>query len=163
MPDAWGIDQLFPVMPLERMNEPLDHRAIIQDITCYSDGQLKSYADGNGIEPSLPLPLYKEDQQYLLGMFMVGAYQEILGDLHNLFGDTDSVHVELNDDGSYKLTNIIKGDTVADVLRYVQFDAKKLIASYTKQLAKLDMLDGRKDELLDELKAGVYGYTYFED
>ena len=105
----------------------------------------------------------KEDEQYLLGMFMVGAYQEILGDLHNLFGDTDSVHVELTDDGSYKLTNIIKGDTVADVLRYVQFDAKKLIASYTKQLAKLDMQDGRKDELLDELKAGVYGYTYFED
>ncbi len=163
MPDAWGIDQLFPVMPLERMNEPLDHRAIIQDITCDSDGQLKSYADGNGIEPSLPLPVYKEDEQYLLGMFMVGAYQEILGDLHNLFGDTDSVHVELTEDGSYKLTNIIKGDTVADVLRYVQFDAKKLIASYTKQLAKLEMDDSKKDELLDELKAGVYGYTYFED
>lgn len=163
MPDAWGIDQLFPVMPLERMNEPLTDRAIIQDITCDSDGQLKSYADGNGIEPSLPLPEYKEDQQYLLGMFMVGAYQEILGDLHNLFGDTDSVHVELTDDGSYKLTNIIKGDTVADVLRYVQFDAKKLIASYTRQLAKVDLDSNTKDALLDELKSGVYGYTYFED
>lgn len=163
MPDAWGIDQLFPVMPLERMNEPLTDRAIIQDITCDSDGQLKSYADGNGIEPSLPLPEYKEDQQYLLGMFMVGAYQEILGDLHNLFGDTDSVHVELTDDGSYKLTNIIKGDTVADVLRYVQFDAKKLIASYTRQLAKVDLDSSTKDALLDELKSGVYGYTYFED
>ncbi|MDX1678448.1 MAG: arginine decarboxylase, partial [Arsukibacterium sp.] len=153
----------FPVMPLERMLEPLDHRAIIQDITCDSDGQLKSYADGNGIESSLPLPVYKEDQQYLLGMFMVGAYQEILGDLHNLFGDTDSVHVELTDDGGYKLTNIIKGDTVADVLRYVQFDASKLLMSYTKQLAKLDMSSEQKEALLDELKSGVYGYTYFED
>jgi arginine decarboxylase len=96
-------------------------------------------------------------------MFMVGAYQEILGDLHNLFGDTDSVHVELTEDGGYKLTNIIKGDTVADVLRYVQFDAIKLLASYTKQLAKLDMSDAQKEALLDELKSGVYGYTYFED
>lgn len=163
MPDAWGIDQLFPVMPLERMNEPLDHRAIIQDITCDSDGALKSYADGNGIESSLPLPMYNEDQQYLLGMFMVGAYQEILGDLHNLFGDTDSVHVELEADGSYQLTNALKGDTVADVLRYVAFDAEKLIASYAEQLAKRGFDAAQQASMLDELKAGVYGYTYFED
>lgn len=163
MPDAWGIDQLFPVMPLRRMNESLEQRAIIQDITCDSDGQLKSYSDGNGIEPSLPLPAYKEDQQYLLGMFMVGAYQEILGDLHNLFGDTDSVHIELTHDGHYKLTNPLKGDTVADVLHYVQFDAKKLITSYMRQLAKLNLPDSKKDLLLSELKSGVYGYTYFED
>lgn len=163
MPDAWGIDQLFPVMPLERMHEPLDHRCIIQDITCDSDGMLKSYADGNGIETSLPMPVYKEDEQYLLGMFMVGAYQEILGDLHNLFGDTDSVHVELTEDGGYQLTNAIKGDTVADVLRYVHFDAAKLIQSYSRQLERLDMTTERRDELLEELKAGVNGYTYFED
>jgi arginine decarboxylase len=163
MPDAWGIDQLFPVMPLERMNEPLDHRAIIQDITCDSDGALKSYADGNGIESSLPLPIYNEDQQYLLGMFMVGAYQEILGDLHNLFGDTDSVHVELEADGSYQLTNALKGDTVADVLRYVAFDAEKLIDSYAEQLAKRGFDAAQQASMLDELKAGVYGYTYFED
>jgi arginine decarboxylase len=163
MPDAWGIDQLFPVMPLERMNESLEHRAIIQDITCDSDGALKSYADGNGIESSLPLPIYKEDEQYLLGMFMVGAYQEILGDLHNLFGDTDSVHVELNSDGSYKLTNAIKGDTVADVLRYVQFDAEKLLQSYQNQLATSKFSAEQQASMLDELKAGVYGYTYFED
>lgn len=163
MPDAWGIDQLFPVMPLERMHEPLDHRCIIQDITCDSDGMLKSYADGNGIESSLPMPAYKEDEQYLLGMFMVGAYQEILGDLHNLFGDTDSVHVELTDDGGYQLTNAIKGDTVADVLRYVHFDANKLIQSYSDQLGALDMSAERRAELLEELKAGVNGYTYFED
>ena len=163
MPDAWGIDQLFPVMPLERMNETLEHRAIIQDITCDSDGVLKSYADGNGIESSLPLPSYKEDSQFLLGMFMVGAYQEILGDLHNLFGDTDSVHVELDEEGGYRLTNAIKGDTVADVLRYVQFDAKKLLASYQKQLARMDFSPEMQSSYLDELKAGVYGYTYFED
>ncbi|MBY0418927.1 MAG: arginine decarboxylase, partial [Pararheinheimera sp.] len=163
MPDAWGIDQLFPVMPLERMNESLEHRAIIQDITCDSDGVLKSYADGNGIESSLPLPSYKEDSQFLLGMFMVGAYQEILGDLHNLFGDTDSVHVELDEEGGYRLTNAIKGDTVADVLRYVQFDAKKLLASYQKQLARMDFTPEMQASYLDELKSGVYGYTYFED
>ena len=145
------------------MNESLEHRAIIQDITCDSDGVLKSYADGNGIESSLPLPAYKEDSQFLLGMFMVGAYQEILGDLHNLFGDTDSVHVELDDEGGYRLTNAIKGDTVADVLRYVQFDAKKLLASYQKQLAKMDFTPEMQTSYLDELKAGVYGYTYFED
>jgi arginine decarboxylase len=145
------------------MNESLEQRAIIQDITCDSDGALKSYADGNGIESSLPLPAYKEDEQYLLGMFMVGAYQEILGDLHNLFGDTDSVHVELNSDGSYKLTNAIKGDTVADVLRYVQFDAEKLLQSYKNQLATSKFNAAQQASMLDELKAGVYGYTYFED
>jgi arginine decarboxylase len=151
-------------MPLERMNESLEHRAIIQDITCDSDGQLKSYADGNGIESSLPLPLYKEDEQYLLGMFMVGAYQEILGDLHNLFGDTDSVHVELNEDGTYMLTNPLKGETVADVLQHVEFDAEVLLKSYSNQLEKHPhFTPEQRIALLEELKAGVYGYTYFED
>jgi arginine decarboxylase len=96
-------------------------------------------------------------------MFMVGAYQEILGDLHNLFGDTDSVHVELNPDGTYSLANAIKGDTVADVLRYVAFDAEKLINSYSNQLGRSSFSTETQQAMLEELKAGVYGYTYFED
>ncbi|MDX1728691.1 MAG: biosynthetic arginine decarboxylase, partial [Pseudoalteromonas tetraodonis] len=121
LPDVWGIQQLFPVMPIENLTQPLTQRAIIQDITCDSDGQIRDYVEGAGIETSLPIPEYTQGQQYHIAMFMVGAYQEILGDLHNLFGDTDSVHVELNEQG-YVLTNAIKGDSGKDVLKFDDYD-----------------------------------------
>ncbi|TCI02680.1 biosynthetic arginine decarboxylase [Corallincola luteus] len=161
LPDIWGIQQLFPVMPLQGMDRPLTDRAIIQDITCDSDGQIRQYVDGAGIEASLPMPKAKQDEEQLLGFFMVGAYQEILGDLHNLFGDTDSVHVELTDDG-YSLSRLMKGDTAAQVLDYVHFEPRRLVESYRRQLAKVG---NRKEvnKLLIELEAGVSGYTYFED
>lgn len=163
LPDVWGIDQLFPILPLQRLNEPLDQRVIIQDITCDSDGQIRMYSDGAGIEASLPIPTYSEEQECLIGMFMIGAYQEILGDLHNLFGDTDSVHVEATNDGSYTLTNLLKGDTVSDVLRTVHFNPEQLLISYQKQLNKLDITTEQRKLFLSELQEGLNGYTYFED
>ena len=162
LPDVWGIQQLFPVMPIENLTQPLTQRAIIQDITCDSDGQIREYVEGAGIETSLPIPEYKHGEQYHLAMFMVGAYQEILGDLHNLFGDTDSVHVELNDDG-YVLTNAIKGDSVKDVLKFVDYDSAILAENFASQINKLDASEQCKASYLAELNAGLEGYTYFED
>ena len=165
LPDVWGIDQLFPVMPIQYLNQPLVNRAIIQDITCDSDGQIRQYADGAGIESSLPLPAYTENNDYLMGMFMVGAYQEILGDLHNLFGDTDSVHVELSSESEngYVLTQSLKGESVAEVLTHVQFDPSKLLNSYQDKVNALSIDKKTKEQYLTELQAGLTGYTYFED
>ena len=162
LPDVWGIQQLFPVMPIENLTQPLTQRAIIQDITCDSDGQIREYVEGAGIETSLPIPEYKHGEQYHIAMFMVGAYQEILGDLHNLFGDTDSVHVELNDEG-YVLTNAIKGDSVKDVLKFVDYDSAILADNFAYQVNKLDVSTQCKEGYLAELNAGLEGYTYFED
>lgn len=165
LPDVWGIEQLFPVMPIQYLDQPLENRAIIQDITCDSDGQIRQYADGAGIESSLPLPPYSELNDYLIGMFMVGAYQEILGDLHNLFGDTDSVHVELSDSDpkGYRLTQAVKGESVAEVLSHVQFDDKKLMNNYQVQLDNTELSTTKKQQFVDELASGLAGYTYFED
>ncbi|MFY8326774.1 biosynthetic arginine decarboxylase [Pseudoalteromonas sp. ZZD1] len=162
LPDVWGIQQLFPVMPIENLDKPLTQRAIIQDITCDSDGQIREYVEGAGIETSLPIPQYIPGQQYHVAMFMVGAYQEILGDLHNLFGDTDSVHVELNEQG-YQLTNAIKGDSVKDVLKFVDYDSEILAENFASTVAKLSISDSEKAQYLVELNAGLAGYTYFED
>ncbi|MDN3378594.1 MULTISPECIES: biosynthetic arginine decarboxylase [unclassified Pseudoalteromonas] len=162
LPDVWGIQQLFPVMPIENLDKPLTQRAIIQDITCDSDGQIREYVEGAGIETSLPIPQYVPGQQYHVAMFMVGAYQEILGDLHNLFGDTDSVHVELNEQG-YQLTNAIKGDSVKDVLKFVDYDSEILAENFASTVAKLSISDSEKAQYLVELNAGLAGYTYFED
>ncbi|KZX00612.1 arginine decarboxylase [Pseudoalteromonas luteoviolacea] len=162
LPDVWGIEQLFPVMPINDLDKPLTQRAIIQDITCDSDGQIRDYVEGAGIESSLPMPPYQHGQQYHLAMFMVGAYQEILGDLHNLFGDTDSVHVELDEQG-YKLTNALKGDCVEDVLRFVHYDKQQLVDNFTKTVQGLSTTQQTKDAYLQELQSGLAGYTYFED
>ncbi|GAA72088.1 biosynthetic arginine decarboxylase [Pseudoalteromonas sp. BSi20439] len=162
LPDVWGIQQLFPVMPIENLTQPLTQRAIIQDITCDSDGQIREYVEGAGIETSLPIPEYTQGQQYHIAMFMVGAYQEILGDLHNLFGDTDSVHVELNEQG-YVLTNAIKGDSVKDVLKFVDYDSELLADNFATQINKLNVSAHCKEGYLAELNAGLEGYTYFED
>lgn len=165
LPDVWGIDQLFPVMPIKYLDQPLENRAIIQDITCDSDGQIRSYVDGAGIESTLPLPPYTDNNDYLIGMFMVGAYQEILGDLHNLFGDTDSVHVQIdeNDPRGYVFTQSLKGENVADVLAHVQYDSSKLLVSYEKQLQNADVEPIKAKQFVEELQAGLTGYTYFED
>ena len=162
LPDVWGIEQLFPVMPIERLNEPCSQRAIIQDITCDSDGQIREYVDGAGVEASLPIPPYEFGQQYHLGMFMVGAYQEILGDLHNLFGDTDSVHVELTDNG-FTLTNALKGDSVQDVLKYVHYKQSDLKQNYKARFADSEITSDLQQAYFAELEAGLSGYTYFED
>lgn len=165
LPDVWGIEQLFPIMPLKYLNEELGSRAVIQDITCDSDGQITQYADGAGIETSLPLPKYQGQCDYLIGMFMVGAYQEILGDLHNLFGDTDSVHVEIDESekSGYRLTKLIKGESVTDVLRHVHFEPEKLAESYAQQLNQTQISEAQKQSYLEELQLGLEGYTYFEN
>ena len=163
LPDVWGIDQIFPVMPINGLNRPLSRRAVIQDITCDSDGRIDQYVDGQGIETTLALPEEKEGEPLLMGFFMTGAYQEILGDMHNLFGDTHSVDVRLNDRGEYDIGKPITGDTVAKVLRYVNFEPENLIKSYQDKFAASNLDKPTQARLLDELKAGLEGYTYLEE
>jgi arginine decarboxylase len=164
MPDHWAIDQIFPVLPLNRLNERPERRAVLQDITCDSDGRIDLYVDGEGIETTLPLHAPKPGEPYLLGIFMLGAYQEILGDMHNLFGDTDSVHVEPTTDGGYKLTQARRGDTVGSVLRYVHFDAEDLLGAYREKIAEVKDLDSdTRKAYLKEFQEGLDGYTYLED
>ena len=163
LPDAWAIDQVFPILPLTGLEQVPDRRVILQDLTCDSDGCIDYYIDGQGLETTLPLPAYKPGQPYWLAMFLVGAYQEILGDMHNLFGDTDSVNVVLEEDGSYRLEQPTSGDLVKDVLRYVHFDPEALIRSYQKQLEESSLSEPAKKNYLAELIAGMHGYTYLED
>lgn len=164
MPDHWAIDQIFPVVPLNRLNEAPTRRAVLQDITCDSDGRVDLYVNAEGVDTTLPLHAPREGEPYLLGIFLVGAYQEILGDMHNLFGDTDSVHVELLPDGSHRLVAPRRGDTVDSVLRYVHFDAEDLLVAYREKVRLAPDLDAsRRDLYLRELAAGLEGYTYLED
>jgi arginine decarboxylase len=164
MPDHWAIDQIFPVVPLNRLNEPPTRRGVMQDITCDSDGSIDLYVDGEGIDSTLPLHPLRENEPYLLGIFLVGAYQEILGDMHNLFGDTDSVHVEMQPDGSHLLSQAQQGDTVGSVLRYVHFNADDLLASYRAKIERATSVSAKnRESYLDELSEGLKGYTYLED
>lgn len=163
LPDVWGIDQIFPVMPINGLNRPLNRRAVIQDITCDSDGRIDQYVDGQGIETTLPLPEEVPGEPLLMGFFMTGAYQEILGDMHNLFGDTHSVDVRLNAQGEYDIGTPITGDTVAKVLRYVNFEPNNLLEAYRAKFAASDLDSNTQGLLLEELRAGLEGYTYLEE
>ncbi|MBD3642122.1 MAG: biosynthetic arginine decarboxylase [Marinobacter sp.] len=163
LPDVWGIDQIFPVMPINGLNRPLTRRAVIQDITCDSDGRIDQYVDGQGIETTLPFPEANGDEPLLMGFFMTGAYQEILGDMHNLFGDTHSVDVRLDDHGGYAISDPITGDTVAKVLRYVNFEPDQLLEAYRRKFSASDLSDSQQKALLAELAAGLEGYTYLEE
>lgn len=126
MPDSWAIDQLFPLMPIHRLDEEPTRHAVIGDITCDSDGKIDRFTCGSGRQRTLKLHSYDTERPYQIGVFMVGAYQEILGDLHNLFGDTHAVHVELQPSGDVAIQSIVKGDTVSEVLGYVQYDDREL-------------------------------------
>ncbi|HLD14683.1 MAG TPA: biosynthetic arginine decarboxylase [Burkholderiales bacterium] len=163
MPDHWAIDQVFPILPLSRLNEAPTRRAVLQDITCDSDGRVGLYVDCEGVETSLPLHALKPGEPYLLGIFMVGAYQEILGDMHNLFGDTDSVHVQLMSSGKYELVQPRRGDTVDSVLRHVNFEPQELIVDYRAKVEGAKGLSpAQRTNYLAELTAGIEGYTYLE-
>ncbi|MCM5704417.1 biosynthetic arginine decarboxylase [Larsenimonas salina] len=162
LPDVWGIDQIFPILPLTNLTEPVTRRGVIQDITCDSDGRIDHYVDGQGIEATLPLPEWRDDEPKLMGFFLVGAYQEILGDLHNLFGDTDSIDVTLGEDGQWRLGTPIQGDRVADVLGYVNFDAGHLKERLRRQLMHCELSGPERARFMDELEAGLEGYTYLE-
>ncbi|MBQ5373075.1 MAG: biosynthetic arginine decarboxylase, partial [Bacteroidaceae bacterium] len=126
MPDSWGIDQLFPIMPISRLSERPDRSATLQDITCDSDGKITAYVNGGQQTSYLPLHKVEAGEHYYIGVFLVGAYQEIMGNMHNLFGDTNAVHISVDEKG-YRIDQVIDGETVADVLEYVQYDPKKLV------------------------------------
>ncbi|WP_298609846.1 biosynthetic arginine decarboxylase [uncultured Thiothrix sp.] len=163
MPDAWAIDQIFPIMPLHQLDEAPTRRVTLQDLTCDSDGTIERYVEHGRLETTLPLHALKPEQSYLLGIFMVGAYQEILGDLHNLFGDTDSINVELFPDGSYQISEPERGDTIDELLRSIHFEPKDLLAQCRKKLAAAVDNTDRQKMLLREIEAGLIGYTYLED
>jgi arginine decarboxylase len=162
MPDAWAIDQIFPVMPLQRLDEEPTRRAVLQDLTCDSDGQINAYLDRQSIETTMPLHETEPGEGYLLGVFLVGAYQEILGDMHNLFGDTHSVNIELDDNGGYRLVAPMRGDGADDLLRYVHIDPEDLERAYRKKLVDADISAEQRKLFERELIAGLNSYTYLE-
>lgn len=162
LPDVWAIDQVFPIMPLHRLHEPPSRVARIHDLTCDSDGCVDLYVDQDGVESALPLHELDPAEPYLIGIFLVGAYQEILGDMHNLFGDTDAVNVAVDPDGGYRLSAPERGDAVDELLRYVHYDPAEMQASYRRKLAEqgVDRVEATRYE--QALTAGLHGYTYFE-
>ncbi len=163
LPDVWAIDQIFPIVPLHRLDEAPARRAVIQDLTCDSDGRIDQYVDREGVESTLPLHAWRPGEPYLLGFFLVGAYQEILGDMHNLFGDTDSVNVVLDAGGGYRLEDAQRGDTVDALLRYVHFDPQTLRERYRTKLEAAPIDAARRAAYWESLEGGLDGYTYLED
>ena len=165
LPDSWAIDQLFPIVPIQRLDERPTRNATIQDITCDSDGKIANFVTNRHVSHVLPVHSLKKNEKYYLGVFLVGAYQEILGDMHNLFGDTNAVHVSVKDN-SYHIDQIFDGETVADVLDYVQYNPKKLVRQLetwvTKSVkeGKISIEEGK--EFLSNYRSGLYGYTYLE-
>jgi arginine decarboxylase len=166
MPDSWAIKQLFPIMPIHRLNEKPSRHAVLGDITCDSDGKVDQFIDRRDVKRTLPLHDFN-GQDYYIGAFLVGAYQEILGDLHNLFGDTNAVHVRLSPTGEVMLDEVIKGDTVREVLDYVQFKAENLVTRLRRSVEEA-VREGRlgyeeSGRLLRFYEEGLHGYTYLED
>ena len=166
LPDSWAIDQIFPIIPISRLDEKPTRTCTIQDITCDSDGKISNYISiHGGTASSLPVHSVKSGEPYYIGVFLVGAYQEILGDMHNLFGDTNAVHISVNKD-SYEIERVIDGETVADVLDYVQYNPKKLVRNVeawvtsSMKAGKISPEEGR--EFLSMYRSGLYGYTYIE-
>jgi arginine decarboxylase len=160
--DKRAIDQIFPIMPIHRLNEPPSRRGTLQDITCDSDGVIDRFTGGRKGKPSLELHPVIEEEPYILGIFLTGAYQEILGDLHNLFGDTNAVHVRLTDQG-YEVTDLVHGDTVTEVLNYVQFHASDLLATFRRKVGKARELTRQEaNSFIADYVAGLEGYTYLE-
>ena len=165
LPDSWAIDQVFPVVPLQRLNEQPNHRATVQDITCDSDGKIANFISPQGITHSLPVHALKPGEPYYLGVFLVGAYQEILGDMHNLFGDTNAVHIDVYKD-YYEINQVIDGETVAEVLDYVQFSPKQLVRNVemwvTESIRSGKITSEEGNEFVRNYRSGLYGYTYLE-
>ena len=162
LPDSWAIDQLFPIMPIHRLDEEPSRRGTLQDMTCDSDGKIDRFAGWRKPKPFLELHSFKHDEPYILGVFLTGAYQEILGDLHNLFGDTNAVHVRLTDTG-YEFGDLVHGDTVTEVLNYVQFNAQDLVATFRRKVQNArDLSRAEANAFIADYIAGLAGYTYLE-
>jgi len=165
LPDSWAIDQVFPIIPISRLDEKPDLSATLQDITCDSDGKIDNFVTSRHYSNSLPVHALKRGEKYYIGVFLVGAYQEILGDLHNLFGDTNAIHIKVHED-EYEIEKIIDGETVAEVLDYVQYNPKKMVRTVETWVTSsvkngtITAEEGR--EFLSNYRSGLYGYTYLE-
>jgi arginine decarboxylase len=166
LPDIWAIDQLFPIMPIHRLAEEPTRRAVLADITCDSDGKIDHFIDRRDVKNVLELHPYSHGEEYYLGVFLAGAYQEILGDLHNLFGNTNTVHVSLAPGGGYQIEHVVTGDTVTDVLKYVSYAREDLMARVRRFAEQAVRTNGMSLEetrsLLRMYEEGLSGYTYLE-
>ncbi|TBR42474.1 biosynthetic arginine decarboxylase [Marinomonas agarivorans] len=166
LPDMWAIDQLLPVMPIHRLNEAPTRQAVIADITCDCDGKIDHFATSQGIKRTTLLHEMREGEEYYLGVFLVGAYQETLGDLHNLFGDTNVVSVHIDDKGHYDFVREFHGDSIADVLSYVEYDPKVMTEEFRKRaenaVKKGAITAAKRKQMMRAFKASLDGYTYFE-
>ncbi|MCD9147658.1 biosynthetic arginine decarboxylase [Pseudophaeobacter sp. MA21411-1] len=166
LPDVWAIDQLHPIIPLQMLDQPPDRRAVLSDITCDSDGKVDRFILAEGISPSLPVHSLPEDQRYYLGVFFVGAYQETLGDLHNLFGDTNVVTIDLRSDGGFDLLHEQEGDTISEVLSYVEYDPADCIAAFRKMVDEAisggAIKANERKILIEAYRGSINGYTYYE-
>ena len=167
LPDSWAIGQVHPIAPVQRLNEPATRRAIISDITCDSDGKIDRFVAENGISNTIPVHPLKDGEDYFLGVFFVGAYQETLGDLHNLFGDTNVVTIELCDDGSYNLVHEVEGDTIAEVLSYVEYNPQRMIDSFRhtveRAVSRGELSTSERRAMITAFKESTSGYTYYEN
>ncbi len=167
LPDSWAIGQLFPIVPVNRLDEQPDRRAVLADITCDSEGKIAAFVAGDERVSTLPLHSLKKGERYTLAAFLVGAYQEILGDYHNLFGDTHAVHLALDEAGRWSIEEVVEGDTVREVLSFVQYEPDRLVGAMRKDVegavkaGRLAVAEGR--QLLRFFKEGIEGYTYLED
>jgi arginine decarboxylase len=166
LPDVWAIDQIHPVIPLQRLNEEPTRRAILTDITCDSDGKINRFVLEDGVSNSLPVHDLREDENYLIGVFFVGAYQETLGDLHNLFGDANVVTISLTDDGGYEIEHETEGDTIAEVMSYVEYDPQDCMVAFRRTVERAvqrgDVNVKERRMLMSAYKDSLSGYTYFE-
>ena len=163
LPDSWAIDQLFPIMPIHRLDEEPTRRGTIQDVTCDSDGKIECFIGDRTPHKSLELHPFADGDPYIIGIFLTGAYQEILGDLHNLFGDTNAVHIRLSASKGYEVTDLVHGDTVTEVLDYVQFRASDLLATFRRKVANATGIQRQEANMfIADYVAGLEGYTYLE-
>ena len=166
LPDIWAIDQLLPVMPIHRLNEQPTQDAVIADLTCDCDGKIDRFSTRQGIRRTIKLHSMKKTQEYYLGVFLVGAYQETLGDLHNLFGDTNVVSVKVTANNKFQFQREFQGDTIADVLSYVEYDPKQMFEKFRKraeqavQAGKISAI--KRKQMMRAFKESLDGYTYFE-
>ncbi len=166
LPDIWAIDQIFPIMPIHRLDERPTREAIIADLTCDCDGKIDNFSSPDGLRKTLPLHSLRENEDYLVGVFLVGAYQETLGDLHNLFGDTNVVSVRITEDGGFEFVREFHGDSIADVLSYVEYDPKIMLEQF-RRIAEEAVRQGKisvamRQTMLTAFKESMQGYTYFE-
>ncbi len=167
LPDTWAIDQLHPIAPIHKLNQKPTRRAIFNDITCDSDGMISKFVLNNEISNTLPVHNFDNKKGYFFGVFFVGAYQETLGDLHNLFGDTNVITIKLIENGKFKIIHEQLGDKVSEVLSYVEYSTKKIFKNFektvNKSLIKKKIKVSEKNKLLKNFKDSIQGYTYYEN